>query len=147
MDYPPLHALQDDPDGPDGPNGVYSYGAGGVYPTTTWQGSNYLVDVVFQTQVAEDTTAPQSVSSTPTDGASNVAVGSNLSAAVQRAARLGLGDGAARSSCATTPATSSSAADVTYVNGVAQHRDRPLGRHSTGARRTTRRASRAAPAA
>ena len=36
-------------DGVDGPNGVYRYGAGGVFPTDTYQSTNYWVDVVFQT--------------------------------------------------------------------------------------------------
>jgi hypothetical protein len=29
-------------------NGVYRYGSGGVFPTTTSQSSNYWVDVVFR---------------------------------------------------------------------------------------------------
>jgi uncharacterized protein DUF4082 len=44
VDRAPLHAL---PDGADGPNGVYRYGAGGVFPTDTWQSSNYWVDLTF----------------------------------------------------------------------------------------------------
>jgi hypothetical protein len=44
VDRAPLHAL---PDGTDGPNGVYRYGAGGVFPTDTWQSSNYWVDLTF----------------------------------------------------------------------------------------------------
>lgn len=45
VDTPPLHAL---PDGVDGPNGIYRYGAGGGFPSNTWQSSNYWVDVVFR---------------------------------------------------------------------------------------------------
>ena len=32
---------------PAAPNGVYRYGAGGVFPTDTFQNSNYWVDVVY----------------------------------------------------------------------------------------------------
>ncbi len=39
-----LHGLQN---GGDGPDGVYYYGSGGVFPTQTWESSNYWVDVVF----------------------------------------------------------------------------------------------------
>jgi hypothetical protein len=46
VDRPPLHALGD---GVDGPNGVYRYGTGGVFPTDTFQSTNYWVDAVFQT--------------------------------------------------------------------------------------------------
>ena len=55
VDSPPLHALQD---GVDGPNGVYRYGGGGVFPTSTFGSSNYLVDVVFVDEVGPDETAP-----------------------------------------------------------------------------------------
>lgn len=44
VDNPPLRALQN---GVDGPNGVYTYGPGGIYPTESFNASNYLVDVKF----------------------------------------------------------------------------------------------------
>ncbi|WP_250002920.1 N,N-dimethylformamidase beta subunit family domain-containing protein [Actinoplanes sp. M2I2] len=44
-DNGPLHALRD---GLDGPNGVYRYGAGGGFPSASWQASNYWVDVLFE---------------------------------------------------------------------------------------------------
>jgi len=44
VDNGPLHALQN---GVDGPNGIYRYGAGGGFPTNTWESTNYWVDVVF----------------------------------------------------------------------------------------------------
>jgi hypothetical protein len=44
VDNGPLHALRD---GADGGNGVYRYGAGGGFPSNTWESSNYWVDVVF----------------------------------------------------------------------------------------------------
>jgi hypothetical protein len=44
VDNPPLHALAS---GVDGPNGVYRYGSGGGFPTSSFAASNYWVDVVF----------------------------------------------------------------------------------------------------
>ena len=41
----PLTALAD---GVDGGDGVYAYGSGGVFPTSTYLKANYWVDVVFQ---------------------------------------------------------------------------------------------------
>jgi hypothetical protein len=45
-DNGPLHALADSEDGV---NGVYRYGTGG-FPTSSWQSSNYWVDVLFTTR-------------------------------------------------------------------------------------------------
>ncbi|GAA4443287.1 hypothetical protein GCM10023170_019400 [Phytohabitans houttuyneae] len=42
----PLRALQN---GVDGGNGVYRYGAGGGFPSNTWESSNYWVDLIFVT--------------------------------------------------------------------------------------------------
>ncbi|MEV6493045.1 N,N-dimethylformamidase beta subunit family domain-containing protein [Actinoplanes sp. NPDC051633] len=44
VDNGPLHALRN---GTDGLNGVYRYGTGGGFPNSSWQSSNYWVDVVF----------------------------------------------------------------------------------------------------
>jgi hypothetical protein len=44
VDRAPLHALRD---GTDGANGVYRYGSGGGFPSSTWDSTNYWVDVVF----------------------------------------------------------------------------------------------------
>ena len=41
----------------DGGNGVYRYGTGGGFPTSTYQSTNYWVDVVFDSRPAADTTA------------------------------------------------------------------------------------------
>ena len=43
VDNTPLHALAS---GVDGPNGVYAYGTS-AFPTSSYQNSNYWVDVVF----------------------------------------------------------------------------------------------------
>ena len=77
VDNPPLHALQG---GVDGPNGVYQYGNGGMYPTQTFGSSNYLVDIVFVTDVGPDTTAPTVLSMTPADNTLSVATSVNISA-------------------------------------------------------------------
>ncbi len=42
VDAPPLHALAD--------GGVYSYGSTSNFPNSAWNGSNYWVDPVFQSQ-------------------------------------------------------------------------------------------------
>jgi hypothetical protein len=42
---PPLHALANDTS----PNGVFSYGAGSTFPTSSFNASYYAVDVMFQT--------------------------------------------------------------------------------------------------
>jgi hypothetical protein len=46
IDSPPLHALAN---GVDGPNGVYSQSSSSVLPTTTFNSSNYWVDVIYAT--------------------------------------------------------------------------------------------------
>src|SRR6201999_4033215 len=43
-DTPPLHALQN---GVDGANGVYLYATGGGFPSSTFNSTNYWVDVLF----------------------------------------------------------------------------------------------------
>jgi hypothetical protein len=53
--------------------GVYLYGAGG-FPTLTFQGSNYWVDVVLNTTPVADTTAPTVTSFAPAGGATNVSI-------------------------------------------------------------------------
>ncbi len=54
VDNGPLHAVGQ---GPNGSNGVYNYGAGN-FPTQSYQSSNYWIDVVLNTAIAADTTAP-----------------------------------------------------------------------------------------
>jgi hypothetical protein len=44
VDNPPLHALAN---GVDGQNGVYLYGASGGFPTSSYNATNYWVDVVY----------------------------------------------------------------------------------------------------
>ena len=45
VDNAPLHALAN---GVSGGNGVYAYGTSSAFPNSTWNSSNYWVDVVFQ---------------------------------------------------------------------------------------------------
>jgi len=44
FDNPPIHLLKS---GVDGPNGVYRYGSGSGFPSSTFSATNYWVDVVF----------------------------------------------------------------------------------------------------
>lgn len=40
-------------------NGVYAYGTGGGFPSSTFRSTNYWVDAVFETTLPIDTTAPK----------------------------------------------------------------------------------------
>ncbi len=60
-------------------NGVYQYGAGG-FPSSTYQSSNYWVDVVMVTSLGPDTTPPQVSSTVPVAGAANVLTGADVKA-------------------------------------------------------------------
>ena len=78
----PLTALQN---GVDGPNGVYRYSVGGGFPTSTWQSSNYWVDVVFSTASGGgggggDTTAPTVTTRSPSSGATGISTGARVEA-------------------------------------------------------------------
>ena len=53
-----------------GPNGRYRYGVGGGFPTSSWNASNYFVDVVFE----KAPTALTVASRTPAPGATGVDV-------------------------------------------------------------------------
>ena len=53
VDAPPLHALSN----ATALNGVYAYGSGG-FPTSSFNASNYWVDVIFSTVVGEGDTTP-----------------------------------------------------------------------------------------
>jgi Domain of unknown function (DUF4082)/Bacterial Ig-like domain/Bacterial Ig domain len=61
---PPVEALKS---GVDGANGVYRYGSSG-FPTTSYNDTNYYVDVVFDTN-GGDTTPPTVTIKSPDDGA------------------------------------------------------------------------------
>ncbi len=73
---PPLRALADG--SPAGANGLYNVGPG--FPNSSYQASNYWVDVVFETTLPPDTTPPTVESVTPADGATNVGQGASVTA-------------------------------------------------------------------
>ncbi|MEO8062817.1 MAG: DUF4082 domain-containing protein [Pseudomonadota bacterium] len=66
-----LHALSDPAAGG---NGVYTYGASGGFPTSSFGATNYWVDLVFQNVTGPDTTAPTITLRQPASGATNVAL-------------------------------------------------------------------------
>lgn len=74
----PLRALAN---GEDGGNGLFVYptGAGGAFPTGTYNAANYWVDVVFSSSV-QDTTAPTVTNQTPAAGAGSVSVNGTVTA-------------------------------------------------------------------
>jgi hypothetical protein len=61
---------------PGASNGVFRYGAGGGFPTSSWQGSSYFVDVVLD--VSAD--APTVTARTPAAGATGVGTGTPVTA-------------------------------------------------------------------
>lgn len=74
----PLTALAS---GTNGGNGVYRYGTGGGFPTSTWQAANYWVDVVFEpSEPAPDTTPPTVIARSPAPGATAVSLATAVSA-------------------------------------------------------------------
>ncbi|MFE2757201.1 DUF4082 domain-containing protein [Actinosynnema sp. NPDC059335] len=80
--YAGLRALAD---GVDGPNGVYRYGAGGGFPTASYNATNYWVDVVFRNGLNGDTTPPAMTNRTPAVNATNVAATAPLTATFSEA--------------------------------------------------------------
>jgi hypothetical protein len=60
------------------PNGVYRYG-GSAFPSSTFQSSNYWVDVVFDTSAA-DRTPPTVTSRSPSAGATGVGTSTSVTA-------------------------------------------------------------------
>ena len=73
LDSAPLHALSN----ASGPNGVYAYGAGS-FPSSSYNATNYWVDVIFTTTVGEGDTTPPAVTAVwPAAGATGASVGVN----------------------------------------------------------------------
>src|SRR5262249_39138781 len=68
VDSGPLHALSDSAGGG---NGVYLYTTGGGFPTASFNGTNYWVDVVFS---PANGNAPTVTAQTPTAGATGIAL-------------------------------------------------------------------------
>jgi hypothetical protein len=80
VDNAPLHGLSNSTSA----NGVYRYGSSSGFPNSSWNASNYWVDVVFSTTAA-DTTAPTITSKTPTPGDTNVPITSTVTATFSEA--------------------------------------------------------------
>ncbi len=78
---PPLRALAD---GEDGPNGVYLYSPTSGFPTSTYQASNYWVDVVFN-ETAEDLQPPVIVARYPAANGASVPVAATITATFNEA--------------------------------------------------------------
>ena len=71
----PLHAI---PTGALGGNGVYKYGTSSVFPNLTFQNTNYWVDVVLNTAMGADNTAPTVDSFSAADGSANLTTDSSI---------------------------------------------------------------------
>jgi hypothetical protein len=79
VDNGPIHLLQD---GISGGNGVYKYSTSTTFPDSTYQSSNYWVDVVFTTDVGP---VPLNVTSTaPTNLSTGVNPGTLVSASLNK---------------------------------------------------------------
>ncbi|SDG10243.1 Ig-like domain-containing protein [Lentzea fradiae] len=74
-DYKSLHAL---PNGTDGANGVYKYASGGGFPDSSYNATNYWVDVIYRNGLNGDTTPPTITNRTPAVNATNVGLQSAL---------------------------------------------------------------------
>lgn len=81
VDNTPLHGLASSSSGG---NGLYRYGSTG-FPTSSFNATNYYVDVVFMNDNAPDTTPPTVTSTNPTNNATGVAVTTNVSANISEA--------------------------------------------------------------
>jgi hypothetical protein len=58
---------------------VYAYGPNSIFPTNTYNSENYWVDVIF-TSSASDTTSPEVMTTSPTNGRAGVAISTTISA-------------------------------------------------------------------
>ncbi|WP_270886144.1 DUF4082 domain-containing protein [Pedococcus sp. 5OH_020] len=105
VDRAPLHALKD---GTSGGNGVYGYAGSSGFPTSTFNGANYWVDVLFSTSSPPAATAPAA----PTGV---TATAGNASAAVSWTAPAD--GGSAITSYTVTPYVGSTAQAATTVSG------------------------------
>ena len=72
----------------EGGNGVYRYVTGGGYPTSTFNSSNYWVDVVFS-NVLTDSSAPTVTARTPAANATGVGPATNVSATFNESVQSG----------------------------------------------------------
>jgi hypothetical protein len=82
FDNPPLRALQSSGSGG---NGVFAYAATNTFPASSYNASNYWVDVVFNNTGPVDTTPPTVTATSPVAGATGVALSANISATFSEA--------------------------------------------------------------
>jgi len=130
----PLHAIQD---GSDGANGVYLYSSTSGFPTSTFQASNYWVDVVFNlpgavtlasvevdpTTVVGGTNATGTVTLTaqaPSGGATIALSSSDSSAQVLASVTVPAGATIATFTVTTTGVSSSTPVTITATYGTAR---------------------------
>lgn len=64
--------------GEDGTNGIYNYTPTPAFPNSNYQSSNYWVDVVFDTIIHPDTTAPLVLATSPANSATAVTIASTI---------------------------------------------------------------------
>lgn len=74
VNSPPLSALGN---GVDGPNGVFTYASASTFPSSSYNASNYWVDMIYV--INQSTNAPSRVSVSPTSGSTAVNIGSAVS--------------------------------------------------------------------
>ncbi len=67
-------------DGQDGANGVYKYSSASVFPTKTYNSTNYFVDVIFNVTSGPDVTPPTVTTISPVNNATNVSVNTVVTA-------------------------------------------------------------------
>jgi hypothetical protein len=79
-DNTPLHAPSS---ASAGGNGVYAYGGG--FPNSSFNATNYWVDVVFSSSVAVDTTPPTVTAVSPGSGSSTTVASTNITAGFSEA--------------------------------------------------------------
>lgn len=82
VDSYPLYALSN---GESGGNGVYGYNANPTFPNSSFNSSNYWVDVVFASSLGPDTTPPTVTATTPASNATGVSTNSSITVAFSEA--------------------------------------------------------------
>ncbi len=90
-DNPPLRALANDEDGK---NGVFKYGGGFPDGPVSDGGTNYWVDVVFDTNIVVDTTPPTISTRSPGVDATDVPINANVTVQFSEAMKVSTIDGA-----------------------------------------------------
>ena len=82
VDSYPLYALSN---GESSGNGVYAYNANPTFPNSSFNSSNYWVDVVFASSLGPDTTLPTVTATTPANNATGVSSNSSITVAFSEA--------------------------------------------------------------